>query len=330
MMYFHHGHFVNFDHYDKYFKDGVEWDALVYLQLANELIHRIKPAAISIAEDMSGMPGLCRQMQDGGIGFDYRLGMGIPDYWIKILKHKRDEDWDIHEIWNVLANRRYKEKTVAYAESHDQALVGDKTLAFWLMDKEMYWHMQVNDDNPLIDRGIALHKLIRLITLMVGGEAYLNFMGNEFGHPEWVDFPREGNNWSHKYARRQWSLADHEELKYKYLLAFDKAMLAIVKKYDILEGLNAQQLNMDTVNNVIAFERKNLVVLINFHPEHAIPDYKFWVPKRGDYKIIMHSDMPEFGGFDRLDTSVIFSTNEDQQLSVYATNRTAIILERIS
>ncbi|MCL4139944.1 UNVERIFIED_CONTAM: hypothetical protein GTU68_018392 [Idotea baltica] len=230
MLYYHHGEGVAFDHYDKYFKDGVEWDAITYLQLANELTHEIKPGAITIAEDMSGMPGGCRKVEEGGLGFDYRLGMGIPDYWIKILKHKQDEEWNIHEMWHTVTNRRFKEKTIAYAESHDQALVGDKTMAFWLMDKEMYWHMQVDDKNPVIDRGMALHKMLRLFTGALGGEGYLNFIGNEFGHPEWIDFPREGNDWSYKYARRQWSLVDNQDLKYKYLNAFDGAMVHLLRE----------------------------------------------------------------------------------------------------
>ena len=213
----------------------MEWigTLLRYLQLANTLIHEIKPSAITIAEDMSGMPGTCQVIEEGGLGFDYRLGMGIPDNWIKWLKHQQDEEWSMQEIWNVLGNRRYGEKTVAYAESHDQAMVGDKTLAFWLMDKEMYWHMAKGDDNLIIDRGIALHKMIRLVTASAGGEAYLNFIGNEFGHPEWMDFPREGNNWSYKYARRQWTLVDNKELKYHYLNDFEEAMLEVfeIRKY---------------------------------------------------------------------------------------------------
>ena len=212
MLYHHHGEGVAFDHYDKYFKEGVDWDAICFLQLANQLIHEINPNAITIAEDMSGMPGMCRPIEEGGIGCDYRLAMGLPDYWIKLLKHTSDENWNMHDLWGVLANRRYKEKNIAYAESHDQALVGDKTLAFWLMDKEMYWHMSKGDNDLVVERGIAMHKMIRLLSSSLGGEGYLNFIGNEFGHPEWVDFPREGNEWSYKYARRQWSLVDNKDL----------------------------------------------------------------------------------------------------------------------
>ncbi|MEM6765586.1 MAG: alpha amylase C-terminal domain-containing protein [Bacteroidota bacterium] len=330
MLYFHHGDYVTFDHYDKYFKDDVEWDAITYLQLANEVIHQIKPHAIVIAEDMSGMPGLCRKITEGGVGFDYRLGMGLPDYWIKILKHKSDEEWNLNEMWHVMTNRRWKEKTVAYSESHDQALVGDKSIAFWLMDKEMYWHMQVEDDNLIIDRGIALHKMIRMFTGSLGGEGYLNFIGNEFGHPEWVDFPREGNNWSYKYARRQWSLAFNERLKYKYLYAFDKAMVHLFRKNDFLNSLPAQQLNVDDQNKVIVYERNNLIFVCNFHPANAIPDYKFRAHLPGSYEIVLNSDDTEFGGFGRIDNTVKHHTNEDQQLSLYITNRTLLVLEKVA
>ena len=332
MLYFHHGDYVTFDHYDKYFKDGVEWDAITYLQLANILTHDLKPGAITIAEDMSGMPGCCRTVEEGGLGFDYRLGMGIPDYWIKLLKHSRDEDWNIHEMWHTLVNRRWKEKTVAYAESHDQALVGDKTLAFWLMDKEMYWHMQADDPHPVIDRGVSLHKLLRIFTASLGGEAYLTFMGNEFGHPEWIDFPREGNNWSYQYARRQWSLVDRSDLKYQYLRDFDRAMLDLLRTHEVLPALPAKQLNMDEMNKVIVFERANLIFLFNFHPARSVADYRFWVPAAGAYRILLNSDEPGYGGHDRVDSRVVHHTVPDENgepfLSVYLTNRTVLVLRK--
>jgi 1,4-alpha-glucan branching enzyme len=330
MMYFHHGDFTSFDHYDKYFLEGVEWDALLYLQLANELTHKLKKDAITVAEDMSGMPGLCRKQDEGGIGFDFRLGMGIPDFWIKYLKELSDEDWNIHELWQTMVNRRWKERTIAYAESHDQAIVGDKTVAFWLMDKEMYFHMQVNDENYLIDRGIALHKMIRFFTISLGGEGYLNFIGNEFGHPEWIDFPREGNNWSYKYCRRQWSLVDNENLKYKFLNQFDKDMISFVRKYRILESLPARQLNMDDINKAIIFERNNLIFLFNYHPTHSIPDYRFFAPQDGQYKVILNSDEAKYGGFDRVDMDMVYPVIKDegyQKLSIYLPNRTALVLE---
>lgn len=331
MLYHHHGEGVSFDHYDKYFKDGVDWDAVRYLQLANTLIHEIKPNAITIAEDMSGMPGTCQSIEEGGLGFDYRLGMGIPDNWIKWLKHKQDEEWSMQEIWNVLSNRRYGEKTVAYAESHDQAMVGDKTLAFWLMDKEMYWHMAKGDNNLIIDRGIALHKMIRLVTASAGGEAYLNFIGNEFGHPEWMDFPREGNNWSYKYARRQWSLVDNKELKYHYLNDFEEAMLEVLKSENILQAAPAHLLNIDESNKVLIFERANLIFVFNFHPSNSVPDYEFWVPKAGKFSYLLNSDDAKFGGHERIDQSTVhesFKKEGGDFIKIYCVNRTALVLKR--
>jgi 1,4-alpha-glucan branching enzyme len=329
MLYLHHGDFMDFDHYDKYFVTGVDWDALKYLQLANDLVHQLKPDAITIAEDMSGMPGLCRNIKDGGVGFDFRLGMGIPDFWIKYLKEKKDEEWSIHELWSVMSNRRFGERTVAYTESHDQAIVGDKTVAFWLMDKEMYFHMQVSDQNLVIDRGIALHKMIRLLTSTLGGEAYLNFIGNEFGHPEWIDFPREGNQWSYKYARRQWSLVDDKNLKYHYLNNFDKAMINLLKNENILNSLPGRQLNMDENNQTIIFERNNLVFAFNFHSSHSIADYRFKAIAPGKYRIILSTDDFEIGGFGRIDTSIIYQTLEDDNLSIYLPSRTAVVLKKL-
>ena len=328
MLYHHHGDFVDFDHYDKYFIDGVDWEALKYLQLANDLVHQIKPGAITIAEDMSGMPGLCQKIKDGGVGFDFRLGMGIPDFWIKYLKEKNDEDWNIHELWSVMTNRRFNEKTVAYAESHDQAIVGDKTLAFWLMDKEMYYHMQVGDENVVIDRGIALHKMIRLFTATLGGDAYLNFIGNEFGHPEWIDFPRKGNDWSYKYARRQWSLADNKELKYQFLYRFDQKMITLLKEYNVLSSLPARQLNMDEENKVIVFERNNLIFAFNFHYDRSISDYRFGTGEKGIYTIVLSTDEDVVGGFSRIDTSIDYPTLDDDQLSIYLPSRTALVLKK--
>ncbi|KAF0198647.1 MAG: 1 4-alpha-glucan branching enzyme [Bacteroidetes bacterium] len=332
MMYFHHGNAV-IDSPQKYFTDGVEWDAITYLQLANKLAHTVKRTAVTIAEDVTGMPGLAAPVSDGGIGFDYRLGMGIPDFWIKLLKEYKDEDWNIHELWNVMNNRLPGVKTVAYAESHDQALVGDKTLAFWLMDEAMYWHMHVDDQNIVVDRGIALHKLLRLFTISLGGNAYLNFMGNEFGHPEWIDFPREGNNWSYQYARRQWSLPANPELKYKYLAAFDHQMIETIKNNHILADEFATQLNMDEANKTIVFSRRKLVFVFNFHPFNSIPGYILTVPEQGDYRIVLNSDNSAFGGHGRIDESISYPAAFNKELKIwqinlYVTNRTAIVLKK--
>ncbi len=334
MIYYHHGHYKDFTHYDMYFNGGIDNEAVLYLQLANKLIHEIKPRAITIAEEVSGIPGLCRPIEEGGIGFDFRSGMGIPDFWIKTIKEKADEDWNMDEIYNQLTNRRPGEKTIAYCESHDQALVGDKTIAFRLMDKEMYWHMRKDDNNHIIDRGIALHKLIRLLTISLGGEGYLNFMGNEFGHPEWIDFPREGNNYSYKYACRQWSLRDSPLLKYSYLAAFDRGMIDLVKKYNLLSN-NGRLISIDQKNKIICFEKAGLVFVFSFNATHSLPGYKIGVPLPGTYKIIFSSDAREYGGFERIKTDMEYNSRPlslhgfSQGIVLYITNRTGIVLECI-
>lgn len=322
--------------YNEYFGLNVDTEALIYLAIANEFLHKLDPNVITIAEDVSGMPTLCRPTEEGGVGFDYRLGMAIPDKWIELLKTKKDEDWNIGNLVHTLTNRRWMENTVAYAESHDQALVGDKTIAFWLMDKDMYTHMSVvSEPNMIIDRGIALHKMIRLITHSLGGEAYLNFIGNEFGHPEWLDFPRIGNNESYHYARRQWHLVDDQLLKYRYLNDFDRAMNLTEEKYHWLDCLPAYVSWKHEDDKVIAFERNNLLFIFNFHNCKSFTDYRIGVELAGKYKVILSTDDKEFGGFDRIDKNVEHHTFPEgwagrrNYMQLYIPCRVAIVLAPI-
>lgn len=324
MLYWHRGS-TSFDHFDKYFCHDIDEDAILYLQLATCLIQKLKPGAMIIAEDMSGMPGLCRPLEEGGIGFTHRLAMGVPDYWIKLLKDQRDEDWDLGEMWSTLTNRRYGEANIAYAESHDQALVGDKTIAFRLMDQEMYWHMEAGDPHPVIERGMALHKMIRLVTFALGGEGWLNFMGNEFGHPEWLDFPREGNDWSYQYCRRQWSLVDNPELKYRQLDAFDRAMMKLGESYRLPGSSMPTQLNLDPTNRVLCAERGGLVFVFNWSVDCSVPDYAFGVPEKSTYRLVLSTDAAEFGGHDRVDHEVTYPVDKAGQLRVYTPARTATV-----
>ncbi len=327
MLYHSHGN-KSFGSYADYFGADADEDAILYLQLATRLIASIKPGALIIAEDMSGMPGLCRPHAEGGLGFTHRLGMGIPDYWIKLLKHSRDEDWNLGDLWSVLANRRAGEATIAYAESHDQALVGDKTLAFWLMDKDMYWHMGKDDPHPVIERGIALHKLIRLATLVFGGEGWLNFMGNEFGHPEWLDFPREGNDWSHHYCRRQWSLVDQPDLKYAWLAAFDRSLMALAREHPFLAAPPARLLAIDVDQKILIAERANLVVVLNFSASQSAFGYPLDVSGKEVRTLVLDTDAAAFGGHGRIDPACEYPVTDEGLMSVYAPSRTGLVFAR--
>ncbi|WP_339869919.1 alpha-amylase family glycosyl hydrolase [uncultured Algoriphagus sp.] len=329
IMYHHHGLFMDFDSVDLYFDQNVDEDAILYLQLANTLIHTLKSENISIAEDMSGMPGLARPITDGGLGFDFRMAMGVPDFWIKTLKHKQDEEWDMFELWHQLTNRPSGERSIGYAESHDQALVGDQTLAFRLMKEDMYFSMSLLQQNLVVDRGVALHKLIRLITLTLGGEGYLNFIGNEFGHPDWVDFPREGNDWSHQHARRQWSLVDDPLLRYGQLGAWDKAIIQLATDYQLLASDPADQLFLDPDKKILAYERSGLIFVFSYHPTESFFGLPIHVKTAGKFKILLNSDDKAFGGFERLDQTILYPTDEHQSIKLYVPNRTVVVLEKI-
>lgn len=330
MLYNNHGIGTEFSVQNDYFGDNVNNDAVTYLQLANCLIHQLDNEYITIAEDVSGMPGLCSSIEDGGIGFDYRLGMGLPDFWIKVLKDQPEEVWNMHEFFFTMTNRLYNVKTIAYAESHDQALVGDKTIAFRLMDKEMYTSMSKDVDNIIVDRGIALHKMIRFFTMVLGGEAWLNFMGNEFGHPEWIDFPRLENDWSYRYARRQWSLNDNKMLKYHFMSDFDRSMLKFVKDSEILSSEPAWLLKADEEDKTIVFERNNLIFVFNWGSK-SIADYLIEVKETGDYQIVFSTDNKEFGGFENINVNTVFPTmkHDDKVLmKIYNVSRTAVVYKR--
>ena len=335
MIYHDHGLGSAFTNYDMYFNLNTDLEALNYLQLANELIHEVNPWATTVSEDMSGMPGMCLPIEQGGIGFDYRLAMGEPDYWIKLLKDVRDEDWNMNALWHEMTTRRPQEKVIGYCESHDQALVGDKTIIFRMADAEMYTGMMKDYHSLTMDRAIELHKIIRLYTMSLGGNGYLNFMGNEFGHPEWIDFPREGNDWSYKYCRRQWSLVDDKRLKYEWLNDFDKAMINLAKERKLLNDPYAVSLWIDPERKIITFSRGGLLFVFNFHNSYS--EQRFFLHAHttgeGTYRVVLSSDETRFGGPGLIDHSFEYHTGYQEGrglgFDVYSPCRTAMVLERI-
>jgi 1,4-alpha-glucan branching enzyme len=335
MIYFDHGLERNFISYGEYFDGNQDEDALVYLYLANKLIHSFKPGVLTIAEEMSGMPGISAANEIKGYGFDYRLSMGVPDYWIKLVKETVDENWDMGKLMYELTQHRPEEKIISYCESHDQALVGDKTLIFRMIDAEMYSGMAKDYHSFTMDRGIALHKMIRLITFSTSGGGYLNFMGNEFGHPEWIDFPREGNNWSYKYALRQWHLAENKDLKYYCLAKFDKKMVKLHHDYKILDDRTITRIYENNSDKVVVYMRGDLLFVFNFHPSLSFTDYG--IPVKGKFRIVLDSDDPSFGGFNRIDRNTVYISmrkaerniiNAPLYLYLYLPSRTAIVFKK--
>ncbi|MBO4430399.1 MAG: alpha amylase C-terminal domain-containing protein [Bacteroidaceae bacterium] len=335
MLYYSHGLGEAFGGYGDYYNGHEDDEAIAYLTLANLLIHEVNPKAITIAEEVSGMPGLAAPFKDGGYGFDYRMAMNIPDYWIKTIKELKDEDWKPSSMFWETTNRRQDEKTISYAESHDQALVGDKTIIFRLIDADMYWHFKKGDENFMANRGIALHKMIRLLTASTMNGGYLNFMGNEFGHPEWIDFPREGNGWGYKYARRQWSLVDNKELCYHYLGDFDEAMLKVIKTVKNFQKTPVVEVWHNDGDQILAFSRGDLLFVFNFSPNRSFTDYGFIVPQ-GSYDVVLNTDSKLYGGNDLADDSVRHFTNYDPiyerdgkgWLMLYIPARSAVVLRK--
>lgn len=333
MLYYSHGLGEAFGGYGDYFNGHEDDNAITYLTLANLLIHEVKSQAITIAEEVSGMPGLASSFKDGGYGFDYRMAMNIPDFWIKIIKERRDEDWKPSSIFWEVTNRRADEHNISYCESHDQALVGDKTLIFRLIDADMYWHFRKGDENGVVERGIALHKMIRLVTASTINGGYLNFMGNEFGHPEWIDFPREGNGWSYKYARRQWDLVDNHDLCYHYLGDFDRCMLKVIKTVRNFQKTPVVEIWHNDDDQILAYSRGNLIFVFNFNPVKSFTDYGFRVLE-GAYDVMLNTDAKEFGGHGFADDTVRHLTNYDPLLhrdgkgwlQLYVPARSAVVL----
>jgi len=331
MLYRDHGLGINFMDYGQYFNENQDEDAIAYLYLANKLIGEVNPHALSTAEEMSGYPGLALPQKEGGIGFSHRLAMGLPDYWIRTIREQRVQFWHVGEMFYQLTNKRADEKTVHYAESHDQALVGDKTLIFWLIDQEMYWHMRIDHNNLVVNNGIALHKMIRLITLATAGNGYLNFMGNEFGHPEWIDFPRADNNWSYHHARRQWSLLKDENLNYCMLGNFDREMVGLVNKTRLLSFASVDKVAEHIDSQIIVFERGGLIFAFNFNPFESTEDFEIEVPT-GKYKILLTTDSLHFGGFARIDTQMLYPTSMiegKETLKLYLPALCGIVLQKI-
>jgi len=200
----------------------------------------------------------------------------------------------------------------------------------------MYTSMDKIQHTPAIDRAIDMHKLIRFSTLILASDGYLNFMGNEFGHPEWIDFPREGNGWSYKYARRQWSLAENGYLKYQWLENFDKAMLKFIRKYRVFSKPQAVSLWIDQEKKILAFSRGDLLYLFNMNTTQSFTDFFMHAHTigAGNYRAVFSSDDKEFGGQERVSKDYIYRTEEKKDkgtgFEVYIPCRTVVVFQKVN
>ena len=334
MLYSHHGIDYNFTgNYKEYFNEFFNLESSVYLMLANSLIHKLNPEAITIAEDFSGTPGLCRPVEEGGLGFDYKLNMKICDKWKQYLLYKKDEEWNIEDIIYTLKNRRYKEKNISYCESHDQSFVGNCSLSSLLFSSERFWNMSNNSpETPVIGRGISLHKMIRLLTFALGGEGYLSFMGNEFGCPDSLDFPKKENRFSYSHSRRRWDLCDNKDLRYRFLYKWEIIMNILEEIFHFIESEEEYISTKHEDDKVIVFEKGVLLFIFNFHPVKDFQDYQIGTKWGTPHKIILDSDEKRFMGKGRLNHTSSYSTvkksfkNRPYNMKLDMPSRTCMIL----
>lgn len=292
MLYKDFGVDDNFSHTGRCFygKDGkprTNNEGELYIALANHLIHEINPKGISIAEEFSGMPGLTCLPKDGGLGFDARFAMGIPDYWEKFIKKPQD----LGSMWYEMNNHRPYDHTISYVECHDQCINGHDAMIWRLLGDDMYNAMLMETETWKVSRGLAFYRLMRLITLATADKGYLNFMGNEFGHPEWLD--------AEEHAHRQWRLAEDTSLKYACLNAWDQAQMQLVS--DNIESFKTPAMfrYIHEDKRLLAFERGALLFVFNFNETQAFSDLCFAVTP-GKYLEILSSDERRFAGHDNL------------------------------
>ncbi|CAL5392773.1 unnamed protein product [Camellia sinensis] len=292
MIYTHNG-FASFTgDMEEYCNQYVDKDALIYLILANEILHALHPSIITIAEDATLYPGLSEPTSLGGLGFDYFVNLSASEMWSSLLENVPDSDWSMSKIVSTLVgNRHSADKMLLYAENHNQSISGGRSFAEILFGETME---HASDKRALLFRGCSLHKMIRLITFTIGGHAYLNFMGNEFGHPKRVEFPMESNNFSFSLANRRWDLLEngvHSELLY-----FDKDMMNMDENERILSrGLpNIHHVNDTTM--VTSYSRGPLLFIFNFHPTTSYENYSVGVEEAGEYQVILNTDEKKYGG----------------------------------
>lgn len=331
MIYTDHGLGDDFSHVGRCFYGAggtsrLDENGVLYLSLANTLVHELAPEAFTVAEEFSGAPGMSCAPEQGGLGFDRRFAMGIPDYWAKFIRGE-GSGTSMGMLWHEMTNRRWYDKTVSYTECHDQCINGDDAFIWRLIGDDMYEHMSMFSNSWKNSRGVALHKLMRFVTLATAGQGWLNFMGNEFGHPEWID--------DEAYAHRQWHLAETGHLKYSKLDAFDRAMLGLVREHggDFKKSPHFRFIHEE--DRLLAFERGRLLFVFNFHETRPQSALNLMVTP-GKYTEILSSDELAYAGYGNLSVkraagghfSDPSSGATEQRITLYLPPLTALALLR--
>ncbi|CED82984.1 1,4-alpha-glucan branching enzyme/starch branching enzyme II [Phaffia rhodozyma] len=280
--------------YGQYFSSDTDHAGVEYFMLANHIIKTLFPFVTTIAEDTAGFPTLALSTDIGGLGFDYRLTLGPAYHLFHLLKTEPDDaNWSVRDIVASLGNRRLQlgEKTIAFVESHDQCIEGGKTMSQWLFDDEIYTQMSVfQTPTPKVERAMALHKMLRLMVFAFAGEGYMNFMGNEFGHPEWLVFPSVQNGFHTTHCRRQWDLADFSrDLRYRDLARFDREMLEAEERGQWGSAELGHVWTQDEDSRLVVFTRANHLFIFNWNTKLPAKDDNLPIPEpwalEGQYRI---------------------------------------------
>ena len=312
-----------------YLGSNLNQSGLLYLVLLCKLAHELRPDFILIAEDVSGLPGLARPALLGGVGFDYRLQMGLPDFFESVAKDVMDDGISPSRIWHALVSRRFDERHIGYVESHDQAIVGGQSLIFRLLGPKMYTDMHAETQSHDVHLAVAVVNVAKSIVFFLGGEAWMSFIGNEFGHPDWVEFPTPDNDDCFEYAYRKWYLATDSALMYEKMAAFDRDLMhqrKIAVTWD--ESYMTAPL-LDDNRKLSVFHRDRVVLVCNTTTDVSYEDVWVPVPEQGNYRVILSTEEHRYGGYGRVNENMQYATiavDGNAYIRLYVPSMSAIFM----
>ncbi|KAG8075748.1 hypothetical protein GUJ93_ZPchr0006g43795 [Zizania palustris] len=308
MLYTHNGFSTFTGAMEEYCNQYVDKDALIYLILANEMLHELHPDIITIAEDATFYPGLCEPTTQGGLGFDYWVNLSIPEMWLWHLENVPGQEWSMNKIMKVLISKNCN--MLSYVENHNQSISGRKSFAEIILHKEKCSNNSVSDDG--IFRACSLLKIIKLLTFSTSGGAYLNFIGNEFAHPKRIEFPMSGNDYSFGLANRQWELL--EKGVHKHIFNFDKDLMSLDGKERLILRGSPNIHHCDDTSMFISFTRGPFLFVFNFNPDATSGLYSVGVDEAGEYQLILNTDETKYGGRGELKSNQYMKRTSDNRV----------------